>query len=158
MWLMSNMPDSNKNWKGKYFFVKGTDWVCRPEEWDTMPYGFDNTQVIVKDSGLMPLTFSYPFNRMFFVLFCKYFNVVIIFSISTNIRPSITDEQEAFIQRVLEIPFEQRKCRDLITLDTLHVYCGGLEPTLAAHRLNTYSRRRKYNFPRRFFLFILGVT
>ncbi|KAL0009019.1 hypothetical protein SO802_010521 [Lithocarpus litseifolius] len=26
---------------------------------------------------------------------------------------------------VLEIPFEERKCRDLITLDTLHAYCGG---------------------------------
>ena len=23
--LVSNMPDSNRNWKGKYFFVKGTD-------------------------------------------------------------------------------------------------------------------------------------
>ena len=41
--LMSNMPNSNKNWKGKYFFVKGTDWVCHLEKWDTMPYGFDNT-------------------------------------------------------------------------------------------------------------------
>ena len=111
-----------------------------------MPHGFDNTWGIVKDSGLMPSTFSYPFNRMFFVLFCKYFNVVIIFSISTSICPSITDEQEAFIQRVIEIPFEQCKCRDLITLDTLHTYCGGPEPTSAARRLNTYSRRREYNF------------
>ena len=23
--LVSDMPDSNRNWKGKYFFVKGTN-------------------------------------------------------------------------------------------------------------------------------------
>ena len=27
--LVSNMPDSNRNWKSRYFFVEGTDWVCR---------------------------------------------------------------------------------------------------------------------------------
>ena len=52
--LVLDMPDSNKNWKGKYFFVKGMDQVCRLEEWDTMPHGFNNTWGIVKDSGLMP--------------------------------------------------------------------------------------------------------
>ena len=57
--LVSNMPDSNRNWKGRYFFVQGTDWVCCPKEWVTMPYGFDNTWGIVKDSGLAPLVFSF---------------------------------------------------------------------------------------------------
>ena len=55
--LVSDMLNSNRNWKSKYFFVKGTDWVCRPEEWDTMPYDFDNTWGIIKDSGLMPSSF-----------------------------------------------------------------------------------------------------
>ena len=55
------MPDSNKNWKGRYFFVKESDWVCYPEEWDTMPYGFDNTWGIIKDSGLMLSTFPLTF-------------------------------------------------------------------------------------------------
>ena len=151
--LVSDMLDFNRNWMGKYFFVKRTDWVCRPEEWDTMSHGFDNTWGIVKDLGLMLSIFSYPFSRMFFVLFCKCFNVVIIFSILASIRPSITDEQEAFIQQVIEIPFEQCKCRDLLTLDTLRANCDGPEPTLAARRLNTYSRRREYNFPHRFFPF-----
>ena len=27
--LVSDMPDSNRNWKSRYFFVEGTDWVCR---------------------------------------------------------------------------------------------------------------------------------
>ena len=42
--LVSDMPDANRNWKSNYFFVEGTDWVCREEEWVTMPRGyFDNT-------------------------------------------------------------------------------------------------------------------
>ena len=42
--LVSDMPDSNRNWKSKYFFVERMDWVCRQEEWVTMPRGyFDNT-------------------------------------------------------------------------------------------------------------------
>jgi len=50
--LVSDMPDSNRNWKSRYFFVEGTDWVCRQEEWATMPRGyFDNTWAFVRDSG-----------------------------------------------------------------------------------------------------------
>ena len=64
-----------------------------------------------------------------------------LFSAST--RPHITDEQEEFIHRVLDISFVQRKCRDLITLDTLHLYYGGLDPTPKAHRLDELCHRRK---------------
>ena len=50
--LVSDMPDSNRNWKSRFFFVEGTDWVCREEEWATMPHGyFDNTWAYVKESG-----------------------------------------------------------------------------------------------------------
>ena len=50
--LVSDMPYSNRNWKSRYFFVKGTDWVCRKEEWVTMPHGyFDNTWAFVRESG-----------------------------------------------------------------------------------------------------------
>ena len=50
--LVYDMPDSNRNWKGRYFFVKGTDWVYRQEEWEMMPHGyFDNTWAFVRDSG-----------------------------------------------------------------------------------------------------------
>ena len=48
----------------------------------------------------------------------------------------MTDEQEAFICRVIEISFDKRKCRDLITLDMLHAYCGGPELTPIARKLN----------------------
>ena len=50
--LVSHMPDSNRNWKSRYFFVEGTDWVCHQEEWATMPCGyFDNTWAFVRESG-----------------------------------------------------------------------------------------------------------
>ena len=61
---MLDMPDCNRNWKGIYFFVQGTNWVCRQEEWMTMPHGFDNTWGIVKDSDLVPSTSS-PFIYLF---------------------------------------------------------------------------------------------
>ena len=49
--LVSDMLDSNRNWKGRYFFVKGTNWVCHQEEQETMPHDFDNTWAYVKDSS-----------------------------------------------------------------------------------------------------------
>ena len=49
--LVSDMPDSNRIWKSRYFFLEGSDWVCRPEEWATMPRGFENTWALVKPSG-----------------------------------------------------------------------------------------------------------
>ena len=50
--LVSDMPDSNRNWKSRYFFVEGMDWVCRQEEWATMPCGyFDNTWAFVRESS-----------------------------------------------------------------------------------------------------------
>ncbi|KAK9988496.1 hypothetical protein SO802_028735 [Lithocarpus litseifolius] len=65
-------------------------------------------------------------------------------SLHSSVHPLITDKQVAFIYRVLEIPFDERRFKDLITLDTLHAYCGGPEPTPAARRLNAYSRRRNF--------------
>ena len=71
-------------------------------------------------------------------------NVGFFFFFPASVRPRITGEQEDFIRRVTEIPFDERKCRDLITLDTLYTYCGGPEPTLEARRLNAYSCRHKF--------------
>ena len=50
--LVSDMPDSNRKWKSGYFFVERTDWVCREDEWPTMPHSyFDNTWAFVRESG-----------------------------------------------------------------------------------------------------------
>ena len=127
--LVSDMPDSNRNWKSRYFFVEGTNWVCRQEEWATMPHGyFNNTWAFVRDSGQFRQPCSF-----------RFLSDVILFS-SAYTRPHITDEKEEFIRRVLEIPLEERKCRDLITLDTIHLYCGVPEPSTEARRLEEFSR------------------
>ena len=66
---MSDMPDSNRNWKSRYFFILGMDWVCCPEEWVTMPHGFDNTWGEVRDSSLASTIFIYFLPRQLFGLF-----------------------------------------------------------------------------------------
>ena len=77
--LVLDIPDSNRNWKGRYFFVNGTDWVCHPEVWDTMPHGFDNTWGIVKDSGFCIISlcfyfFIYSFSVVLTLSFFLFFN------------------------------------------------------------------------------------
>lgn len=49
--LVSNMLDSNCDWKGRYFFIQGSNWGCRPDEWDSMPDGVDNTWGVLDKSG-----------------------------------------------------------------------------------------------------------
>ena len=67
-------------------------------------------------------------------------NILSLFFFSADTRPHITDKQEEFIRRVLEIPLEEQKCRDLITLDTIHLYCGGPESSAEARKLDGFSR------------------
>jgi len=56
------MPDSNRSWKSRYFFIEESDWVCRSEEWVTMPRDFDNTWALVKASGFNTDSFYFAFN------------------------------------------------------------------------------------------------
>ena len=111
--------------------------MCREEEWATMPRGyFENTWAFIRESGWT--------RQLLFCLFYSYAsNTIYFFSIATNARPRIADEQEEFIQQVLEILLEQRKCRDLINLDIIHLYCGGPKSSPEARKLGEYSCRRK---------------
>ena len=78
-------------------------------------------------------------------------------------RPHISDEQLGFIQRILEIPLDQRKYRDLINLDTLHLYCKGPDPSPETRKLGEYCRQRKWifyiisNIDALFFLTFVGL-
>ena len=69
--------------------------------------------------------------------------LTLAFSFSAHTRPHITDEQEEFIHQILEILLEDHKCRDLITLDTIHLYCESPELSAEARRLKEFARRRE---------------
>ena len=43
-------PDSNRDWKSRYFFLEGDGWMCRPGETDFMPV--DKTWGILDSSGI----------------------------------------------------------------------------------------------------------
>ena len=86
----------------------------------------------------VPFVFEVTLLTFFFFFFNFFYYYFFFFSAHT--RPHVTDEQEEFIRRVLEIPLEERKCRDLITLDTIHLYCGGPEPSAESRKLVDFSR------------------
>ena len=95
----------------------------------------------------------YCLHDCFFLIYLPpSFKVVYFPHFSASVHPLITDEQEAFIRWVLKFAFDEWRCRDLITLDTLHTYYGGPEPTPASCRLNTYSDGRKFVHLRPFLL------
>ena len=102
-----------------------------------MPRGyFDNTWAFVRESG-------WTHQPLFCLFYFDASNIVHFFLFVASVRLHITDEQKEFIQRVLEIPLEHRKCQNLINLDTIHLYYWGPEPTPEARKLGEYSRRRK---------------
>ena len=86
---------------------------------------------------------SCPFTCFILTFLTLFFFFFFNFFIAATARLSITDEQLGFIQWILEIPLDQRKCRDLINLDTFHLYCGGPDLSPEAWKLGEYSRRRK---------------
>ena len=44
-------PDSNRDWKSRYFFLEGDGWMCHPGETDFMPV--DSTWGILDPSGIV---------------------------------------------------------------------------------------------------------
>ena len=46
--LVCETPDSNRNWKSRYFFLQGDDWMCQHEDQEYMP--------VDKTWGIMPLS------------------------------------------------------------------------------------------------------
>ena len=95
-----------------------------------MPRGyFNNTWAFITESG-------WTRQLLFYLFYSDASNTIYFFLIVATTRPRITDKQEEFIQRVLEIPLEQRKCRNLINLNTIHLYCRGPEPSPEAWKLS----------------------
>ncbi|XP_050242330.1 NAD-dependent protein deacetylase HST1-like [Quercus robur] len=41
--LVMDVPDSNRDWKNQYFFVQGSNWVCKLDKWDSIEGEYNNT-------------------------------------------------------------------------------------------------------------------
>ena len=50
--LVCETPDSNRNWKSRYFFMEGDGWMSRPYDNEFMPV--DTTWDILPLSGMYP--------------------------------------------------------------------------------------------------------
>ena len=87
-----------------------------------MPDGFATPGGLLR--SLVSCQFMFP--QIAYVL---YLTLVFFFFFFFSLHPSkiIIDEQASFLRKVWDIPFEERKWKDLVTLDTLHAFCGGLE-------------------------------
>ena len=48
---MTNVPDSNNDWKSRYFFIQGSNWVCRPDKWDNIREEYDSMWDILDESS-----------------------------------------------------------------------------------------------------------
>ena len=57
--LVCETPDSNRDWKSRYFFMEGDEWMCRPGDNDFMP--IDTTWGILPPSGMYQSTCGLSF-------------------------------------------------------------------------------------------------
>ena len=59
-------------------------------------------------------------------------------------RPPLSLKQFSFLERIFnKTNLEERTWTKLVTLDTLHWYCDGPEPTIAARRYDAQVRQRE---------------
>ena len=87
------------------------------------------------------------------VLVCELFTTVQFIIISTLLtvfffavrrHPQVELEEFSFPKRIFaKTKSEERTWAKLVTLDTIHWYCDGPEPTLAAVKYDTRIRQRK---------------
>ena len=50
--VIYDTPDSNRDWKSRYFFLEGDGWMCRPRDTEHMPV--DTTWGILHPSNMHP--------------------------------------------------------------------------------------------------------
>ena len=55
--LESGMPDSNRTWKNRFFFVQGVNWVFKPDEWNRVGNFYDHAWGVLDKSGRSSIAF-----------------------------------------------------------------------------------------------------
>ena len=107
--------------------------------------GFNNTWGIIRELGV-PSAFLISTSSAFANTYIYIYIYIYFLLFPAQVLPEITNEQESFIKRVLKIPFNQRKLKDLVTLDTIHTFYSGLVPMPEACRLQAYTHHHKFFF------------
>ena len=72
MRLVCDTPDSNRNWKSRYFFMEGDEWMCHPGDNEYMH--IDKTWGIMPPSGMPPSAFRF----LLALAFTCYFNHLLL--------------------------------------------------------------------------------
>ena len=64
-------PNSNRDWKSRYFFLEGNTWMNRPGEMEYMPV--DTTWGVIHPSRMHPSKFCYPFHTVHYNFYNRLF-------------------------------------------------------------------------------------
>ena len=67
--LICETPDSNRDWKSRYFFMEGDEWMCHPGDNKYMPV--DKTWGIMSPSGMRP-------SMLMFITILYFLHVILI--------------------------------------------------------------------------------
>ena len=110
--------------------------MCHHNKWDCKEPFYDHPCGFLNKSG--------ESSGFFKLSACAFYSTNAIFLlVSATICPMILPEQEVFLERVFEIPFEERSWKKLVNLDTFHNFCVGPIPSEEAKQLNRVLRVRK---------------
>ena len=90
-----------------------------------------------------PVLVCEPFTTVQFIVIFS--TLLTVFFFAVRRRPQVNLEEFSFLERIFaKTKPEERTWAKLVTLDTIHWYCDGLEPTPAAVKYEAKIRRRKY--------------
>ena len=110
--------------------------MCHPGDNEFMPV--DKTWGIMPPPGMHPSTETYFYYNSF--LTSNYPSPY-----AARNRPRVSLEQFTFLESFFnKIKFKESMWAKLVTLDTLHWYCDGPEPTTAACRYDAQVRQREF--------------
>ena len=118
--LVTDVPNSNWDWKSRYFFVQGLNWVCRPNEWDNIGEEYDNTWRILDEFGKSSVISSI---RLYSLLYtdpsCFLFQSILTSILTLRLCVTISKDEEDFLQCILAIPPGEKSWKKLVMHDRL---------------------------------------
>ena len=132
-------PDSNRDWKSRYFFLEGDGWMCHPGETEHMPV--DKTWGILNPFGIHTRHIIYIDFLNSFDSLCVFY-VCLLFSVRRH--PQIDLEEFNFLKKIFaKSKLEERTWAKLVNLNTVHWYCDRPEPTPTAIKYEERTRQHK---------------